>query len=391
MMNSNNKAKILVTGGHLTPAIAVITELKKRGYQNFRWVGHKYNQAGNKMLSPEFQTIKMLDIDFVNLKTGKIIRSRDLKSFIESIKQLFLIFWGLIRSFFIILSYRPAIVLSFGGYLAVPIVFWAKIFRIKIITHEQTIVTGSANKFIAKLANKVLISWENSRKYFNPQKTILTGNPIRRDIFKSKSETLTSGFNKDFPTLLIYAGNQGSHEINFRVFEIIKELLQDFNVIHQTGNSTVTNDFNKAKEIRNSLNSIHRDRYTVRDYILPNEIGEALNKSDIILSRAGANSISEILALGKISILIPIPWASHDEQTKNAELVASTGLGYILKQKESLTPQTLFQTILLANNQLRSGLGFNNKPIDDCKEIAKGYIILDAPSKVADEVENLLK
>ncbi len=390
MKDYKKQPKILITGGHLTPAIAVLSELKKRGYQNFLWVGHKYNQLGNKQLSPEYQIVTMNNIPFLNLRTGKIIRSRDLKSFFQLIKQIFLIKFGLIKSFFIILKYRPSIVLSFGGYLAVPVVINAKLFRTKVLTHEQTIVVGSANKLISKLADKILISWDSSRKYFNAKKTILTGNPIRRDIFKVKSETLTQSFNNELPILLIYGGNQGSHEINFRVFDILEEFLNDFNIIHQTGNSSVTNDFTKAKQLKLRLNTVLKDRYTIRDYILPNEIGEALNKADIILCRAGANSISEILALGKMSVLIPIPWASHDEQTKNAELVASTGLGYILKQKDSLTSQTLFQTILLANNQLKSGKGFNNKSIDECKEIAKQYIILDAPSKVADELEKLL-
>jgi len=382
--------KILITGGHLTPAMAVIAELKKRGYSNFIWVGHKYNQAGNKELSPEFTTVGLQQIPFIELRTGKLIRSLSLGTLPQVIKQFLLIPWGLLKSYYIIMRYRPQLILSFGGYLAVPVVIWGKIFGTKVITHEQTIVTGLANRIIGKFADKVLISWESSRKYFAPSKTILTGNPIRRDIFFVKSNNLTKDFHKELPTLLIYAGNQGSHEINSRVFIFVEKLLEDCNVIHQTGNSSVTNDFKAAQELKNKLPAHLKYRYLVKDYILPDEVGEALNKSNLILGRAGANTITEILALGKLAILIPIPWASHNEQFRNAEFVANTGLGYIIKQNENLTAEKIYQTILLSFNQLKNHQGFNNNSLDDCIEKAKASIILDAPTKVSDIVENLV-
>src|SRR5690606_6690645 len=381
---------ILITGGHLTPAVAVVNELKKRGYINLVWVGHKFNQTGNKELSPEFITVRDLNIPFIELRTGKLTRKWTFQTLLPGIINFFLIFWGFLKSFYIILRYRPRLVLSFGGYLAVPVVLWGKIFRSRIITHEQTIVVGLANRIIAKFADKILISWVNSRKYFNPKKTVLTGNPIRRDIFFVKSDTLTKDFDKKMPTLLIYGGNQGSHEINKRIFNILEKLLEDCNIIHQTGNSTITNDYKKALEIKESLPISLKWRYQVRDYILSHEVGEALNKADLIFSRSGANSVSEYLALGKLCILMPIPWASHDEQTKNANLVASTGLGYVLPQKNSLASETVYQTILMGLNQLKSGKGFNDEDIQKCIEYAKSLVVLDAPQNVANEVDKLI-
>lgn len=389
-MINPHKNLILITGGHLTPAVAVINELKKRGYNNLIWVGHKYNQRGNKELSPEFVTVKDLEIPFIELRTGKLTRKWTLETFLTGIKNFFLIFWGILKSFYIIIKHRPKLVLSFGGYLAVPIVFWGKIFGSKIITHEQTIVTGLANKMIAKFAHKILISWESSRQYFDPKKTVLTGNPIRRDIFFVKSDSLTKEFDKKLPILLVYGGNQGSHEINKRVFNILEKLLEDCNVIHQTGNSSVTNDYKKALEIKENLPIHLRWRYQVRDYILQNEVGEALNKADLIFGRSGANSISEYLALGKLCILMPIPWTSHDEQTKNANFLAQTGIGYVLPQKDSLASETVYQTILMGLNQFKAGVGFNGENLEKCRDKSKSLVILDAPQNVADEIDKIL-
>ena len=389
-MNNSNKKLILITGGHLTPAIAVVNELKKRGHNNLIWVGSKHNQKGNKELSPEFLTVKSLGIKFINLKTGKLNRNWSGDTFFSGINNLFLLINGSIKSIYIILRYRPALIMSFGGYLAVPIVISGKLFRRTVITHEQTMVVGLANKIIAKLADKVLISWESSKKYFDKKKTILTGNPIRRDIFIIKSNNLTKNFDKNYPTLLIYGGNQGSHEINSRIFEIIPDILQECNVIHQTGNSSVTQDYKKAQEIKRELPVELQIRYEIRDYITAEEVGEALNKSDLILGRSGANNVSELLALGKLSILIPIPWSSHDEQTKNAHYIADVGLGYVLKQSENLSSKTVFQTILIGLNQLKTGKGFNGRPIEECKSLGKSKIILDAPQNVVNEIERAM-
>lgn len=390
-MENPNKELILITGGHLTPAVAVINELKKRGYNNLLWVGLKHNQSGNKELSPEFVTIKDLGIPFVNLKTGKLVRHISLGSLWFAIKNIIFLSTGTLKALYIILRYRPAVVLSFGGYIPVPIAFWGRIFGRKIVTHEQTILTGLANKFVGKLANKVLISWESSRKYFDPKKTVLTGNPIRRDIFVIKSNTLTRDFDTNYPTLLIYGGNQGSNFINSRLFEVLPEILRECNVIHQTGNSTVTQDYKKAQEFKESLGLEYKLRYQVRDYILQNEVGEALNKSDLVFGRSGANNVSEFMALGKLCILMPIPWASFDEQTKNAEYVAETGLAYVLKQTDNLSSKTVYQSILLGLNQLKTGKGFNGRSIEECKSEAKSRVILDAPQNVVNEIEKLLK
>lgn len=381
---------ILVTGGHATPALAVINELKSYGINNFLWVGNKSNQSGNKETSPEFKMINTLGIRFIDLKTGKLVRKWTPQTFIYGIKQFLLIFLGLFKSIYIVIKYRPKLVLSFGGYLAVPIVIISKLFGSKIITHEQVVVAGLANRLIARFADKVLISFETSSKFYNPKKTIFTGNPIRKEIFEIRSDNLTVNFNLDLPIIYITGGNQGANEINKRIFEIIEELILVCNVIHQTGNSTVTNDYNIAIQYKDKLPINLRDRYTVRDYILPNEIGEAMNKSNLIISRSGANTITEILALGKLSILVPIPWVSYNEQFKNAKLVENVGLGYILEQDNNLTSDILYKAIILGLEQNKINKGFNNLNLDECIKEGKKIIRLDGAKNVSDVVLKLL-
>ena len=381
---------ILVTGGHATPALAVINELKSYGINNFLWVGNKSNQSGNKETSPEFKMINTLGIRFIDLKTGKLVRKWTPQTFIYGIKQFLLIFLGLFKSIYIVIKYRPKLVLSSGGYLAVPIVIISKLFGSKIITHEQVVVAGLANRLIARFADKVLISFETSSKFYNPKKTIFTGNPIRKEIFEIRSDNLTVNFNLDLPIIYITGGNQGANEINKRIFEIIEELILVCNVIHQTGNSTVTNDYNIAIQYKDKLPINLRDRYTVRDYILPNEIGEAMNKSNLIISRSGANTITEILALGKLSILVPIPWVSYNEQFKNAKLVENVGLGYILEQDNNLTSDILYKAIILGLEQNKINKGFNNLNLDECIKEGKKIIRLDGAKNVSDVVLKLL-
>lgn len=387
-MHNHNK-KILVTGGHLTPAIAVISELKKRGYTNFVWVGHKYNQAGSNIPTAEFNTVSELNIPFYNLKTGKLIRDWSTATFLYGIKNLIFVFLGFINAIRIVFKESPDLIMSFGGYLALPIVFAGFLKRTKIITHEQTIVTGLANKLISKFANKILVSWQSSVKYFNQKKVVFTGNPIRSSVFEVNDTTLISDFDPTLPTVLIYGGNQGAHEINKRIFEIINELIKDFNIIHQTGNSNVTKDNEQALHLKSSLSKELNNRYLPVDYINGNQVGAVMNKADIIVGRSGANTIAEILALGKLSILIPIPQTSHDEQIKNAKYVEEAGLGIYLSQN-GLTSKKLYQTILLLRNQLNNGKAANNQDLKIIKESAKKLIKLNAAELVAEQIESIL-
>ncbi len=382
--------KILLVGGHLTPALSVLKELRRRGYSNFIWVGVKYNQAGNKELSQEYKIIQSENIKFLNLKSGKLIRAIGPSNFFYAIKQFFFLILGFIQAFFIVLKNRPKVILSFGGYLAVPIAIWGRILGVKVITHEQTMAIGLANKIIGKFANKVLLSWERNLSEYSAKKAVLIGNPIRKELLVKVEKNITKDLDPKLPTILIWGGNQGANEINRRIFLILSRLMIVANVIHQTGNSSVTKDYQKALSIKEALPENQINRYIVKDFFNTDEVSEVLQNSDLLFNRAGANTITEILALGKLTIIMPIPWVSGNEQFLNAKVVEETGLGFILEQKDNLSHETVYQTILLGLNQAKQHKGFNNKDLDECKELASKMINLDAPNLFVDEMEKLL-
>jgi UDP-N-acetylglucosamine--N-acetylmuramyl-(pentapeptide) pyrophosphoryl-undecaprenol N-acetylglucosamine transferase len=382
--------RIAIIGGHLTPALSVLEQLQIRGYEDIIWIGGKYSQTGNKNTSPEYQVVKNKNIKFVELKAGKLWRKLTFKSIIPGLINFLLIPYGFIKAFFIILYYQPDLVLSFGGYLALPLVISSKLLLKKSITHEQTIVTGTTNKYIAKFADIILVSWEKSLSYFPKNKTNFVGLPLRRSIYTQKENTKI--FDNNLPILFAVGGNQGSNTINWRLLKILPELLEHMNVIHLTGNSSLTQDFNKAVYLRESLSTELKSRYLVKEHAFDTEYDYAkyLASSDIVLSRAGANTIAEILYMGKLSVLIPIPWSSHNEQQLNAELVASTGLGFVIKQTNDLEPITIKHAIdkALANHQ--KGTSFSGQTIAESRIIARKFIHEDASQKFVMYIERLL-
>jgi len=372
-MNKFQDKSILIIGGHLTPAISVCEELSKRKFNNLHWVGVKKTMMFDKNFSFEFLTVIKHNIPFYNIITGKVIRFWNIKSFFLAFWNLFKIFFGFINSIYLLLKINPNIIISFGGYLAVPIVITGKIFRKKIITHEQTAVFGLANKIISRFSDIICISWENSNKYINlNKKIILTGNPIRKDVLEVKSNIINTKNN--LKNIFVYGGNQGSHIINQLIFEMLPSLLDSYNVIHQTGSSTITNDYKQSNLFQNKCKNL-KGKYFSFEHIFEENIGEIYNKSDLMISRAGANTITEIIILNKKCILIPIPWSINNEQMKNAQLIKSNSI--IIEQK-NLTGDILLKNI--------------NKLVSSKTEInPSNEYIFDADKRIADIVENLLK
>ncbi len=383
---ANTHKRILVTGGHMTPALAVIEQLRSKGYADFVWVGHKYNQAGSNKPSPEFQTVTKLNIPFIDLKAGKLSRNWD--DLASAVLNLIKIPWGFVHSLFIILKYQPDLVLSFGGYLALPIAIMGKLLGKKVITHEQTVVSGLTNRIIPKFADKILISWPSSAKFYPAQKTLITGNPLRPEIFQSKSQEFD--FANNLPVVYITGGNQGSHKLNQAIFDKLADLLQIANLIHQTGNSSLTQDNQKAASLKSALPAELVSRYYPLDFVFENQIGEVFAKANLVVSRAGANTTSELLALGKLSIFIPIPWVTHNEQQLNAELAAKTGLATIITEAE-LSPTNLFDRIVAGLKLFSSQQGFNQRPFSECQQQARNLIRTDAAELIAQEIIKVIQ
>ena len=204
--------KIVITGGHHTSALPIIHKLKSQlDDLEIMWIGHKYSVYGDKSETLEYKEISALGIDFFDLKAGKLYKTFDPI-------RLAKIPFGFVQAFYFLLKIKPDVIMSFGGYLAAPVVLAGWVLRIPSLTHEQTVVVGYANKFISKLVRKILVSWARSQKYFPKSKTVLTGLPLRNAIFSAHTERFN--VNPDLPTVYITGGKTGSHILNESVYDV---------------------------------------------------------------------------------------------------------------------------------------------------------------------------
>jgi UDP-N-acetylglucosamine--N-acetylmuramyl-(pentapeptide) pyrophosphoryl-undecaprenol N-acetylglucosamine transferase len=320
------KATILFTGGHHNSALLVALALKKQGY-HIIWMGHKFTSGNNKSLSAEFQEIQKYHIRFLELKTGKFYR-------IKNPLEYFKIFFGFIQAFVYLVKVKPKLIISFGGYLAVPPVIIGFFLGIPSITHEQTATVGWANKIIAVFSKKIMLTHQSSAKNFPKAKTVFTGLPVAKKIFTLKPVKFKP------PLLFITCGKQGSHIINQTIFELIPQLAKQFTIIHQTGPGP---DLEKARRLKKKLNHLSK-HYLVSAYFFGDQYLKYLKSASLIISRSGAHTAYKIALLHKRSILIPIPWVSHNEQYLNAKLSQKYAPITILTET-ALTPKSLLSAI----------------------------------------------
>ncbi len=325
--------KIAITGGHHSSALPVLELLQTEHPEiSVIWFGHKHTLKGDKNETLEYQQITNLNIPFVDLPAGKFYKTYNLV-------RLLKIPFGFFVALFHLLRLKPDIILSFGGYLAVPVVLTGWLLRIPVATHEQTLVTGYANKLISHFADKIFISHEESAKFFSPIKTVLTGIPLRKALFQPKSNSFI--FNNEMPVLYITAGKTGSHKINETVLNSLPEILRFYNVMHQCGDYSEYNDFENLSKKAAVLRGVpNLGSYYLRKFVLDDEIGEVFQKAQIFLTRAGAHITYEIKVFGKLAIMVPIPWVSHNEQYLNSQTLVSCGLAEILEEKD-LSPENL--------------------------------------------------
>jgi len=311
--------KILITGGHPTPALALIDEIKKKKNIEIIFVGRKHPVFGEKTLSFEYQEIKKKGIKFINLNTGKLPRFFTKEIFIN----LWLFFTGFFSALMIVLKEKPDVVVSFGSFLAFPIAFWAFIFRAPIFLHEQTIAPGLTNRIISFWAKKIFLAFPQAEKYFDKKKTIVVGNPIR---FKVKGIIKQEA--KRRPVIYITGGSLGSHAINLHIEKILPALLKKYIVIHQIGNITKFNDFIRLK------NKFKSPFYFPFSHISGKRLLSIYQKADLVISRAGANTFFELVAFEKPTIFIPLPYSASKEQWQHAKIFKDAGTGEIFNQDE---------------------------------------------------------
>jgi UDP-N-acetylglucosamine--N-acetylmuramyl-(pentapeptide) pyrophosphoryl-undecaprenol N-acetylglucosamine transferase len=325
------KPTVVFTGGHHNSSLVIAKELKKEGYR-VAWIGHKFNSRHDKSFSAEYQEVTATNIPFYPLKTGKFYRH------FNPIEYLKIVF-GFFQSFSFLLKIRPALIVSFGGYLSVPVVITGWLLGIPSITHEQTVVAGWANKAISPFVKKILLTHQSSVKKFPLKKTIHVGLPLEEELLDIQK--LKKKFSP--PLLFITCGKQGSHIINQSVFPIIPKLVEHFTIVHQIGSNSLSKDADKARRIKDSL-GFYKNRYQAAPYYFGREYATYLTSANLVISRSGAHTTYKIAYLQKHSILIPIPWVSHNEQMGNATLAKKFAPITILPEAD-LSPETLLQAI----------------------------------------------
>lgn len=315
---------LVFTGGHHTSALEVAKVLKDKGY-NIIWFGHRYSMWKDRADSAEYKEVIAMGIKFYDLQAGKFHHTHNPLKLIR-------IPWGFVQAFYWLMHIKPDGVVSFGGYLAVPTVISGWLLGIKSITHEQTATLGWANKIISHFVKKIAVTWPSSLVLYPKDKVVLTGLPLRPGIIKSFKLKIKN-------LVYITGGKQGSHIINQAVFEALPELIKNYIIIHQTGNSTLYHDFEKSQKFKYS-------NYQSFDYSSQKAM-EALQKASVVITRGGAHIVYELGVLGKKCVIIPIPWVSHNEQYTNAKILADNQQAIILSEKD-LTPENLILAIAKA-------------------------------------------
>ena len=327
------KDKIVLTGGHAaTTALATVEELIRRGGWDIYWIGAKTAIEGKDIPTLESEIFPKIGIRSYKIISGRIQR----KLTFWTLPSLIKIPFGFIHAIFLLLKIRPKIILSFGGFASFPVVVIGFCLRIPIVVHEQTSAAGRANKLSARFAKRIVLARESSKNYFPSNKCKVVGNPLLTQIAEIEPKDKIG----KPPTLFVTGGSRGSQTINTFVLKALDKLLKKYIVIHQTGFL----DYKKINKLRKSLPKDLKERYEVYPVLDPMDIDGVYKRADIIVARAGANTVSEIIATKRPSVLIPIPWAYGNEQVKNAEFAEKFGLVTILNQ-ETLSESVLFDAV----------------------------------------------
>lgn len=335
--------KIAIIGGHFIPALAVIESLPKD--VEVVYLGRKYTFEADKSPSLEYQTIKKKHIPFFSITTGRLQR----KFTKYTIPTLLKIPYGFFQSLAILRKTKPDVILSLGGYVALPVCFAGFLLKIPIVIHEQTLEAGLTNEYTKWLAKKICISWESSRKFFPSNKVILTGIPVIPTQCKKGTCTYLPKLSSNKKVICIIGGSAGSHAINLLVEGCIERLLKDYIVIHQIGDAKEFGDYDRLQKLKDNLDPTIGKNYHISSFIDPDHITCLLQRADLVISRSGINSVTLLLLLNKPCLLIPIPFSQRNEQYKNALLLQKAGLGKIYEQQE-LTPEKLFDNIVTMMN-----------------------------------------
>ena len=344
--------RIILTGGgtagHVTPNLAIAPHLRNSGYELF-YIGSK--KGIEKTLAEN------AGIPYTGISSGKLRRYINIKN----VTDTFRVVKGLGDAFAAIARIRPGLVFSKGGFVSVPVVIAAKTLGVRVIVHESDMTPGLANKLSLPFADKICVCFPETIKHVPEGKGILTGTPIRAELYRGSigEARQICGFHDSKPVIMVMGGSQGSIAINECLRGILPQLVKRFNVIHLCGRN-------------NRRSDLAMRGYLQFEYV-SQELPHLLAFADIVVSRAGANSISEFLALRKPNLLIPLPLsASRGDQILNAKSYESQGFSMLLNE-EDMTPDTLLAKIdeLYANRKKYAQKMAESPIADGTKDVVK--------------------
>jgi len=317
--------KIILTGGgtagHVTPNLALLPALREEDFE-IHYIG-SYNGIERRL-------IEAASIPYDGISSGKLRRYFDLKNFSDPLRVL----KGYFEARKLMKKYKPDIVFSKGGFVAVPVVLAAKHYKVPVIIHESDMTPGLANKICIPAASKVCCNFPETLKYLPEDKAVLTGSPIREELLHGDrlAGLQYAHLSADRPVILIIGGSLGSVTVNQAVRSILPQLLKTYQVIHICGKGNLDESL------------IGTEGYVQYEYV-DKPLRHLFAAADLIISRAGANSICEILALRKPNILIPLSAAaSRGDQILNAESFENQGFSEVLTE-ENLAPTIILPII----------------------------------------------
>ncbi|MFH1714379.1 MAG: undecaprenyldiphospho-muramoylpentapeptide beta-N-acetylglucosaminyltransferase [Candidatus Nealsonbacteria bacterium] len=326
------------TGGHLTPIIAVCREIRKmysKEKLEFFFIGPDDNFS-DLLLSGEGIKIR-------NVLSGKIRRYGKWNVFFQNLFDVAVkIPIGVIQSFFLIFFMSPDVVFSRGGFGSIPAVLASKILLIPVYIHESDVIPGVATKFLSRFAKEIFVSFPKT-EYFPIKKTFVTGNPIRKELLTGSLKEARKLFKLQSkkPVILVLGGSQGAQRINDKILEVLPDLLDKFEIIHQCGEK----NFRQVREESKVVASLEiLKSYHLFPFLREPEIREAYAASNLIISRSGSGSIFEIAAIAKPSILIPLPESAQNHQVENAYAFSEKGAAIVMEEA-NFTPHFFLERL----------------------------------------------
>lgn len=317
--------KIVLTGGgtagHVTPNIALLPSLREAGYK-ITYMG-SYDGIEKKLIAD-------FDIPYVGISTGKFRRYLDVKNLTDP----FRVIKGFSEARKYLKEFQPDVVFSKGGFVSVPVVRAAASLGIPCIIHESDMTPGLANKLCIPVACKICCNFPETMKLLPENKAVLTGSPIRKELASGNRVAGLNmcGFTANKPVIMVMGGSLGAANVNKAVREALPQLLEDFQIVHLCGKDKVDNLL------------LNTSGYKQFEYVKA-ELKDLFAMADIVISRAGANAICELLALKKPNILIPLPSASsRGDQLLNAKSFESQGFSIVIDE-DDLTTELLVDKV----------------------------------------------